>query len=257
MSFGDSAPMKRDTIFRIASITKPITAVGAMILVRTVSWRLDDSIEPWLPELANRRVLSPSLGSRGHRACAAPITVRDLLTYPHGLRQCDGSAGHLSHPEKIRNIGSAAMGPAPAFAAPGMDEWDQRARLAAVDGGNGRRWMYHTSADVLGALIARVSGQSLARSCASASSSRLGMKDTAFHVPSEKIERLPACYFFIVRRTRLECLTTDEQRMASGAAVRIGWWRAGLDAGGLLRPFSLMMLNKGRHSHEQILSAPP
>ena len=55
------APMKRDTIFRIASITKPITAVAAMILVEECKLRLDDSIEPWLPELANRRVLQVHL----------------------------------------------------------------------------------------------------------------------------------------------------------------------------------------------------
>src|SRR4051794_34221841 len=57
LAFGSAAPMKRDTIFRIASITKPIAAVAAMILVEECKLRLDESIEPWLPELANRRVL--------------------------------------------------------------------------------------------------------------------------------------------------------------------------------------------------------
>lgn len=56
-SFGNPAPMRRDTIFRIASITKPIAAVAAMILVEECKLRLDDSIEVWLPELASRRVL--------------------------------------------------------------------------------------------------------------------------------------------------------------------------------------------------------
>src|SRR5204863_6817618 len=63
LAFGNPAPMKRDTIFRIASITKLITAVAAMILVEECKIRLDDSIEPWLPELANRRVLK-SIDSR-------------------------------------------------------------------------------------------------------------------------------------------------------------------------------------------------
>src|SRR4051812_29921326 len=57
LSLGDSAPMGRDTIFRIASLPKPVTAVAAMILVEECRIRLDDSVEPWLPELANRRVL--------------------------------------------------------------------------------------------------------------------------------------------------------------------------------------------------------
>jgi CubicO group peptidase (beta-lactamase class C family) len=57
LSFGNPAPMKRDTIFRIASITKPIAAAAAMILVEECKLRLDESIDTWLPELANRRVL--------------------------------------------------------------------------------------------------------------------------------------------------------------------------------------------------------
>jgi CubicO group peptidase (beta-lactamase class C family) len=78
--------MRRDTIFRIASITKPITAVAATILVEACKIRLDDSIEPWLPELANRRVLK-SLPS--HLDDTVPvgraITVRYLLTSTMGF----------------------------------------------------------------------------------------------------------------------------------------------------------------------------
>src|SRR5580765_7237500 len=62
LAFDGPEPMARDTIFRIASITKPIVAVAAMMLVEECRLRLDDSIEPWLPELGNRRVLK-SLGS--------------------------------------------------------------------------------------------------------------------------------------------------------------------------------------------------
>ena|ERR1700722_9963369 len=71
LAIGDPAPVKRDTIFRIASLSKPITAVGAMILIEDCKMRLDDSIEPWLPELANRRVLKIHLlGNRRHGARA-------------------------------------------------------------------------------------------------------------------------------------------------------------------------------------------
>jgi CubicO group peptidase (beta-lactamase class C family) len=86
LSFDNPAPMKRDTIFRIASLTKPITAVAAMILVEECKLRLDDSIEPWLPELTNRRVLK-SLSSQLEDTVPAQraITVRDLLTYRMGF----------------------------------------------------------------------------------------------------------------------------------------------------------------------------
>jgi beta-lactamase family protein len=82
MAVDRPAPMKRDTIFRIASITKPITAVAAIILVEECKLRLDESIETWLPELANRRVLK-SISSQPNNTVPArrAITIRDLLTY--------------------------------------------------------------------------------------------------------------------------------------------------------------------------------
>src|SRR5690242_8670490 len=85
MSMSDAAPMQRDTIFRIASISKPITAVAAMMLVEECRIRLDDPIDHWLPELANRHVLK-SIASEIDDTVPArrPITVRDLFTYRMG-----------------------------------------------------------------------------------------------------------------------------------------------------------------------------
>lgn len=86
LAFGNPAPMQRDTIFRIASITKPVTAVAAMILVEECKLRLDESIEPWIPELANRRVLTAISSSLVDTMPAErPITVRDLLTSRMGF----------------------------------------------------------------------------------------------------------------------------------------------------------------------------
>src|SRR5688572_27074482 len=81
-----SEPMTRDAIFRIASITKPIAAVAAMILIQECKLRLDDAIDPWLPELANRRVLK-SIASEIDDTVPAnrSITVRDVLTYTMGF----------------------------------------------------------------------------------------------------------------------------------------------------------------------------
>ena len=78
MAIGGPVPMQRDTIFRIASLTKPITATAAMILVEECKLRLDESVEPWLPELANRQVLK-SIASPIDDTVPAkrPITVRD------------------------------------------------------------------------------------------------------------------------------------------------------------------------------------
>ena len=86
LSVGHPTPMKPDTIFRIASLTKLMTAVAAMILVEECKIRLDESIEQWLPELAHRRVLK-SLSSQLDDTVPAvrAITVRDVLTYRIGF----------------------------------------------------------------------------------------------------------------------------------------------------------------------------
>ena len=255
MSVGDPAPMKRDTIFRIASITKPITAVAAMILVEECKLRLDESIEPWLPELANRRVLK-SISSQPDDTVPArrAITVRDLLTFRMGFGSVMAMPDTYPIQKLIREYRIGGDGPTAAFAAPGTEEWLQKLGSLPWMAQPGERWMYHVSGDVLGVLIARVSGQSLGTFMRERIFDPLGMKDTAFHVPAEKIERLPAFYFFN-RQTNTLDLFDDVANSA---------WRSEppfeSGGGGLVSTiddyfaFSRMMLNKGRHGREQILS---
>ena len=217
MSFGQPAPMKRDTIFRIASLTKPITAVAAMILVEECKLRLDESIEPWLPELANRRVLK-SISSQPDDTVPAlrAITVRDLLTYRMGFGSVMAMPDTYPIQKLIREYRIGGDGPTLPSQAPGTEEWLRKLGSLPWMAQPGERWMYHVSGDVLGVLIARVSGQSLGTFMRERIFDPLGMKDTAFHVPAEKIDRLPACYFFnrqtnsagFVRRR-------GEQRMAA------------------------------------------
>src|SRR5579864_4420635 len=81
-SLADSAPMQRDSIFRISSMTKPITAAATMLLVEECKLRLDDAVDRWLPELAERQVLKRFDGPLGDTVPAKrPITTRDLLTF--------------------------------------------------------------------------------------------------------------------------------------------------------------------------------
>ncbi len=238
MSVGHTAPMKRDTIFRIASITKPVTAVAAMILVEECKLRLDESIEPWLPELANRRVLK-SISSQPDDTVPAlhAITVRDVLTYRMGFGSVMAMPDTYPIQKLIRDYRIGGDGP--------MLPWMAQP---------GERWMYQVSGDVLGVLVARVSGQSLGTFMRERIFDPLGMKDTAFHVPSEKIARLPGFYFFNHQTNTLDVF--DD---AANSA-----WRSEppfeSGAGGLVSTkhdyfaFSRMMLNKGRHGREQILS---
>ena len=98
LSLGDPAPIKRDAIFRVASLTKPITAVAAMILVEECKLRLDESIEPWLPELANRRVLKALSSPLDDTVPARrAITARDLLTSRTTWRTAHGGPSRRSN----------------------------------------------------------------------------------------------------------------------------------------------------------------
>ncbi len=254
-SFGDPAAMKRDTIFRIASITKLITAAAAMILVEHCKLRLDDSIDPWLPELANRRVLK-SISSEIDDTVPAlrAITVRDLLTYRMGFGSVMAPPDTYPIQKLIREYRIGGDGPMLPSQAPAMDEWLRKLGSLPLLAQPGERWMYHVSGDALGALIARVSRQSLGTFLREHIFDPLGMKDTAFHVPPEKIDRLPAFYFFNRQTNKLDFF--DD--VASSA------WRSEPPSesggGGLVSTiddyfaFSRMMLNKGRHGGEQILS---
>jgi CubicO group peptidase (beta-lactamase class C family) len=255
LAFGHSAPMQRDTIFRIASITKPVTAVAAMILVEECKLRLDESIEPWLPELANRRVLK-SISSELDDTVPAlrAITVRDLLTSRMGFGSVMAMPDTYPIQKLIREYRIGGDGPMLPSQAPSMEEWLQKLGSLPWMAQPGERWMYHVSSGVLGALIARVSGQSLGAFMRERIFEPLGMKDTAFQVPSEKIERLPAFYFFNPETNSLDLF--DD--LANSA------WRAEppfeSGGGGLVSTvddyfaFSRMMLNKGRYGREQVLS---
>jgi CubicO group peptidase (beta-lactamase class C family) len=255
MSVGHPAPMKRDTIFRIASLAKPITAVAAMILVEECRLRLDESIEGWLPELAHRRVLK-SMSSQPDDTVPAlrAITARDLLTSRMGFGSVMAMPDTYPIQKLIREYRIGGDGPLLSSQMPGTEEWLQKLGSLPWMAQPGERWMYHVSVDVLGVLIARVSGQSLGTFMRERIFDPLGMKDTAFHVPSEKIDRLPACYF-LNRQTN----TLDVFDGVANSA-----WRAEprfeSGGGGLVSTiddyfaFSRMMLNKGRHGREQVLS---
>jgi CubicO group peptidase (beta-lactamase class C family) len=255
MAFDNSAPMKRDTIFRIASITKLITAVAAMILIEECKLRLDDPIDPWLPELANRRVLKSIYSEIDDTVPASrAITVRDLLTYRMGFGSVMAMPNTYPIQKLIHDYRLGGDGPPRPAQAPTMQDWLQSLGSLPLMAQPGERWMYHTSADVLGCLIARVSGKSFGTFLRERIFDPLGMKDTAFYVPREKINRLPGVYFFNRQSNRLDSFDDPaNSAWASEPPSESG-------GGGLVSTiddyfaFSRMMLNKGRHGREQILS---
>jgi CubicO group peptidase (beta-lactamase class C family) len=250
-----SAPMRRDTIFRIASITKPVTAVAAMILVEECRIRLDDPVDPWLPELAGRRVLSSIASDLDDTVPARrPITLRDLLTSRSGFGSVMAMPDTFPIQRLIREYRIGGDGPMLPTHAPDMDEWLRRLGSLPWLAQPGERWMYHVSFDLLGALIARVSGRSLGAFMRERIFEPLGMKDTGFHVPPEKSDRLPGFYFFNRESGTLDPFDDPER----SAWLREPRFESG--GGGLVSTvddyaaFSRMMLDKGRYGTERILS---
>src|SRR6266702_4121118 len=190
MAQGGSAPIGRDTIFRISSMTKPVTAAAAMILVEECALRLDEPVDRLLPELAGRRVLRRMDGPLDDTVPAnRPITARDLLTFRMGFGQM------MAPPDAYPILKAASeqqigMGPPSPSMLPAPDEWMRGLGRLPLMHQPGEKWMYNTGSDVLGVLIARVSGQPLETFFQERIFEPLGMKDTGFSVPTPKLDRL-------------------------------------------------------------------
>ncbi|GII05857.1 serine hydrolase domain-containing protein [Planobispora takensis] len=185
------APMRRDTIFRMASTSKPVAIAAAMVLLDECRLRLDDVVEPWLPELAGRQVLRRIDGPLDDTVPARrPITVRDLMTSTFGLGMDLTSIG-----TPIMNaIFERGLTPNLPVPMPGPEEWMRRLGELPLMHQPGEHWQYQISNDLLGVLVARVTGQSFEAFLRERIFDPLGMTDTAFHVPDDKIDRLPNLY---------------------------------------------------------------
>ncbi|MFF3087002.1 serine hydrolase domain-containing protein [Streptomyces nojiriensis] len=244
-------PMRRDTIFRMASTSKPVTMAAAMVLLDECRLRLDDPVDPWLPELADRRVLKRPDGPLEDTVPARrPITVRDLLTSTFGLGvdfELMDSPIRAAAFERLDY--SVASGPAP-----GPDEWMRRLGELPLSYQPGERWQYDLSNEVVGVLVARVAGRPLEAFLRERVLDPLGMKDTAFHVPADRIDRLPPLYGPDPQTG--EFLVWDEA--AGGRCSRPPAFQGA--GGGLVstvddyHAYFRMLLNHGVHGGERILS---
>ncbi len=248
-------PMQQDTIFRIASMTKPITAAATMILVEECRLRLDDPVDEWLPELANRPVLRQIDSVLDDTVpCNRSITARDLLTFRMGHGLVLAPPGTYPIQKPIEELGFAPGPPIPSIV-PVPDEWMRRLGSMPLLAQPGEKWLYNTGADVLGVLIGRVTGQSFGAFLTERIFGPLGMKDTAFFVPAGKIDRLATSYIRNADGKFDVFDVTAGGHWSSPPAFESG-------GGGLVSTaddylaFCQMMLNKGRLGKERILSRP-
>lgn len=253
MRHDGGAPMRRDTIFRMASTSKPVSAAAAMVLLDECRLRLDDLAEQWLPELADRQVLKRIDGPLDDTVPARrPITVRDVLTSTFGLGMDMTSLG-----TPIMNaIFEQGLTPDLPEPMPEPDEWMRRLGTLPLMHQPGEYWQYHISNDLLGVLVARVTGRPFETFLRERVFEPLGMKDTGFHVPADKVDRLPPLYAPDPQTG--EFLVWDEAE--GGRYSRPPAFQGG--GGGLVstvddyHAYFRMLLDHGMHGSERILSRP-
>ena len=195
-SFAEPGALTRDAIFRIASLTKPIAAATAMSLVDEGALRLDQVIDDLVPELADRRVLS-AIGAELDDTVPArrPITLEDLLSYRMGFGSVMAPPGTHPIQRAEAELGLQSIGGPPWPPISGdPDQWIAALGSLPLMAQPGERWLYNTSGQVLGVLLARAAGKGVAELMRERLFEPLGMADTGFFVPAERLGRLAAFY---------------------------------------------------------------
>jgi CubicO group peptidase (beta-lactamase class C family) len=184
-----NAPMQKDSIFRIYSMTKPITGVAMMILLEEGKWQLNDPVSKHIPEFANLKVakVNPQSGAVTQVAPDHAMTMRELMSHSGGLTY--GVFGTTAVDKMYTDV----------------NVLDRDATLQAMIDKLGKipllhqpgeRWHYSVSVDVQGYLVEKLSGQPFPEFLKQRIFDPLGMKDTAFYVPPEKMNRFVSFYTY-------------------------------------------------------------
>jgi len=240
-------PMPIDAIFRIRSETKPVTGVAMMILYERGLWNLDDPISKYVPEFANLRIAAgvDAAGQPILTPISRPPTMRELMTHTAGF-----AYGLADDPSSLADQAYYRAG---VLQSASLTDLVQKVSDLPMFSEPGQLWRYSVAADIQGYIVEKLSGESLPVFMEEHIFAPLGMKDTAFYVPEQKIGRLAALY---------------DADPATGKLVPAieGAWRdvsrppaAPLGGGGLLSTagdfarFAQMILNRGELDGVRIL----
>jgi CubicO group peptidase (beta-lactamase class C family) len=253
---GGSDRVRRDTIYRLASVTKPITAVATLMLIEDGKLKLDEPVDRLLPELAQRRVLTRADAALDDTVPAQrAITVRDLLTFTWGFGiDLDLFAAPTPLWQAALDLELVTNGPPIPQEPPPPDEWIRRLGTLPLMRQPGETWLYNTGSDVLGVLIARASGSTFEEFLRERLFEPLGMSDSFFSVPAEKLHRLTASY--------AADPATGEVRLVDPAVGGQYSTPPAFPSGGAglcstvddLVVFSTMLLNEGEYAGQRLLS---
>lgn len=233
-------PMRKDAIFRIASMTKPVTSVAAMILYEEGYFQLDDPVADYIPEFRNLKVFV-SVDKEGIHTVdpVRPITIRDLLTHTSGL----SGVGADSPVDSMYAVADLSGGT--------LKEMVQKLSVIPLLYQPGTTWNYSRSTDVLGYLVEVLSGKPLDMFMKERIFLPLGMEDTDFFVPVEKLDRVGAVYspdsvgIRIIMKPDTSSVSTPVKFLSGNG----GLYSTAAD----YLVFSQMLLNKGVYNGVRIL----
>ena len=174
--------MTTDTIFRIASMTKPITSLAAMMLYEEGHFNLEDPISRWLPEFKQMQVAIEDDNGETSLVPARPITVKHILTHTSGLAANRGRSR-----ARLRES-------APSARERTLEDYVRRLAALPLDFQPGERWVYGSATNVVGRLVEVLSGLTLDRFFQERIFEPLGVRDTHFYLPLDKLDRFAALY---------------------------------------------------------------
>jgi CubicO group peptidase (beta-lactamase class C family) len=247
-SLATGAPMTEDTIFRIYSMTKPITGVAMMILFEEGRWRLDDPVTKYVPEFSKLKVVQ-SVGANGQPVLVdmkRPPTMRELMTHTasfgYGLSGDDPVNKAFRDQGVLRSQGSQQL-------------VDKVAAIPLISQ-PGEAWRYSVAVDLQGVIVERLSGQPLDVFMSERIFKPLKMNDTSFQVPANKVGRFAPLYMPGADGKLVEA-STGNNALVQDFTQRPGFFSGG---GGLLSTaadyarFCQMILNKGELDGARILA---
>ena len=250
----ENQPMEKDAIFSLASMTKPIVSTALMMLWEDGKFMLDDPISKWLPSYANKQVLDP-LTSR--RTPARPVTVRHVLSHTSGLSLTPSTGPNPLTDAPYADLTADGepiepQTPAPAVA-PGrpktLFEAIERAAGSPLAFQPGERWQYGSSTDFVGILVEKISGMTLDEYLRTKIFQPLGMRDTFYNVPQEKVAKVAAIYrpdkdgkITLFRKPEYREPTTYFPGVAGLNGTAADYFR-----------FSQMLLNGGEYNGQRLL----
>lgn len=255
LAFETMAPARLDSLYRVYSMTKPITSMAIMKLIEDGKFTLDTPVGDILPQFKNQRVITDQ-ATLASRPAVKPMTVRHLLTHTSGLSY------HINNDALAKKYNEEGIRPGDrsTTAAAGMkvsvktlEDLADRLGPLPLNVEPGSRWQYSVAHDVCGAIVQKVSGVSFYDYLNKTFFTPMGMNDTDFMAPENKVDRLATVYAIqnnvpVITDNRKSSSFTGSRGIMSGGGGLIS------SAENYMR-FQSMMLNEGVFNGRQIVKA--